>query len=551
MHARSMPKADSLFSIKPSPKHVYALNPHARDPLTWGQPSTSMDENAGARVLQLIGLSARGTKEAHRKTQHRYETIRSYHVKGLGVLPAAGAWGPPTGGPSRGPTWVTDCNGHRARAPHLDAFENGAREKLLYVPCIVPDASRPDYLTTIDADPESKTYCQVIHRLHMPNKGDELHHSGWNACSSCHSDPDAPKRSLLILPGIISSRVHAVDTAMDPRAPKLVSVCERSTVDTATDPRAPKLVSGAGAGAGAGNWVLLDQDLQVKGSWAEESAPYGYDFWYQPRLNVMVSTAWGAPSAFTKGFNPAEVAELYSDTIHFWDWKERKMLQEVAELYGDTIHFWDWKERKMLQEIKLEGWMLPAVPPLVVDILVSMDDKYLYYSNWLRANPKFAGRVWVGGLIRKGGGLTVIDGLPEDTPEAPEIPEIQGHKLLGGPQMIQLSLDGKRLYVTNSLFAAWPTDGKRLYVKNFLFSQWVGTGAAVDIVTGVAVAVVAVVAVVAAALRWGEATVTNSRFAAWPRDGERFYVKNSRFAAWVSSCSAVVAAVAVGSSCGS
>eukprot|EP00798_Chlamydomonas_sp_ICE-L_P007874 gene7874-1084_t len=82
MRARSMPKADCLFSIKRSPKHTYALYPHARDPLMWGQPSTSMDENAGARVHQLIGLSASSTKEAHRKTQHRSETIRSYHVKG-------------------------------------------------------------------------------------------------------------------------------------------------------------------------------------------------------------------------------------------------------------------------------------------------------------------------------------------------------------------------------------------------------------------------------------------------------------------------------------
>ena len=33
--------------------------------------------------------------------------------------------------------------------------------------------------------------------------------------------------------------------------------------------------------------------------------------------------------------------------------------------------------------------------------------------------------------------------------------QIKGHTLLGGPQMLQLSLDGKRLYVTNSLFSAW------------------------------------------------------------------------------------------------
>ena len=33
--------------------------------------------------------------------------------------------------------------------------------------------------------------------------------------------------------------------------------------------------------------------------------------------------------------------------------------------------------------------------------------------------------------------------------------QVQGHELHGGPQMLQLSLDGKRLYVTNSLFGPW------------------------------------------------------------------------------------------------
>lgn len=33
--------------------------------------------------------------------------------------------------------------------------------------------------------------------------------------------------------------------------------------------------------------------------------------------------------------------------------------------------------------------------------------------------------------------------------------QVKGKELLGGPQMLQLSLDGKRLYVTNSLFGAW------------------------------------------------------------------------------------------------
>lgn len=46
------------------------------------------------------------------------------------------------------------------------------------MPCVVPDHSRPDYIATIDVDPESATYQQVIHRLPMPHLGDELHHSG-------------------------------------------------------------------------------------------------------------------------------------------------------------------------------------------------------------------------------------------------------------------------------------------------------------------------------------------------------------------------------------
>ena len=43
-----------------------------------------------------------------------------------------------------------------------EALTKGDREKLIYVPCIIPDQeSRPDYLATVDVDPESATYSQV------------------------------------------------------------------------------------------------------------------------------------------------------------------------------------------------------------------------------------------------------------------------------------------------------------------------------------------------------------------------------------------------------
>lgn len=53
----------------------------------------------------------------------------------------------------------------------------------------------------------------------MPNLRDELHHSGWNACSSCFDDA-SKKRNRLILPSLISSRIYVVDVGTDPRAPQ-------------------------------------------------------------------------------------------------------------------------------------------------------------------------------------------------------------------------------------------------------------------------------------------------------------------------------------------
>ncbi len=38
------------------------------------------------------------------------------------------------------------------------------------------------------------------------------------------------------------------------------------------------------------------------------------------------------------------------------------------------------------------------------------------------SNPKLTGRLWVGGSIRKGGPVKVLGGLPEDTPEVPDLP---------------------------------------------------------------------------------------------------------------------------------
>ncbi|MGH9671740.1 MAG: selenium-binding protein SBP56-related protein, partial [Bryobacteraceae bacterium] len=58
-------------------------------------------------------------------------------------------------------------------------------EKLAYVAMIDHTARTPDAMGVVDVDPVSQSFGSLISRLAMPNAGDELHHFGWNACSSC------------------------------------------------------------------------------------------------------------------------------------------------------------------------------------------------------------------------------------------------------------------------------------------------------------------------------------------------------------------------------
>ena len=93
----------------------------------------------------------------------------------------------------------------------------------------------------------------------------------------------------------------------------------------------------------------------------------------------------------------------------------------------------------------LKGFM--AVPPLVTDIDLSMDDRFLYVACWgtgdLRQydvsdpfNPKLTGKVRIGGIVSRAAH-----------------PAAKG-PLSGGPQMVEISRDGRRIYFTNSLYGA-------------------------------------------------------------------------------------------------
>ena len=194
----------------------------------------------------------------------------------------------------------------------------GERERVMYTVALRDGTGRetPGYLATVDVDPASPTYSQVIHRTFMPHAGDELHHFGWNACSSCHTDGSKSRR-YLIVPGFRSGRIHILDTA-DERAPRLHKVIEPDEVVAKTGLSAPHTVHcladghvmismlGDGEGNGPGGFLLLDENFEIAGRWERESngRQFNYDFWYQPRQNVMVSSEFGAPKTYLPGLQP-------------------------------------------------------------------------------------------------------------------------------------------------------------------------------------------------------------------------------------------------------
>jgi selenium-binding protein 1 len=370
---------------------------------------------------------------------------------------------------------------------------NAPREKLLYTVALYigTGIQKPDYLATVDADPASPTYSQVISRLEMPGIGDELHHTGWNACSSCHHDASKERR-YLILPGVRSSNLHIVDAASDPRNPRLHKVISGAEVKAKTNLSAPHTVHCLGSdiiismlgdakGEAPGGFLHLDENFEIVGRWENDTAGmhFNYDFWYQLRHNVMVSSEWAAPNTFMPGFDLEEVGHLkYGRRLHFWDFEQKRITDthylgedglvplEVrfhhdpdsthgfvgAALSSNIIHWYkdrgEWIVEKIIDvdNIRHPQWPIP-VPGMITVILISMDDRFLYFSNWLHGDirqydisdpsrPVLTGQVWMGGLLGRA-------------------PVVNGRDIAGGPQMIQLSLDGKRLYVTTSLFSTW------------------------------------------------------------------------------------------------
>ena len=382
-------------------------------------------------------------------------------------------------------------------------------ETLAYVALLNVGNGRPDALAVVDVDPRSSSYGQVVDRLELPNVGDELHHFGWNACSSAlcpHMPHPHLERRYLLVPGLRSSRIYVVDTRPDPARPRIVKTIEPEevkgragysrlhTVHCGLDGIYVSALGNADGG-GPGGIMVLDHDtFEVLGRWEIERGDQflAYDFWWHLAHDVVVTSEWATPDLFENGLRLEDlVGRRFGHRLHFWDARRRRKVatvdfgdehQMVLELrpahdptktYGfvnvvvnvndlsSSIWVWhrdngSWAARKVIEipAQPAEKEKLPpalqdvgAVPPLVTDINLSLDDRFLYVSCWgsgeLRQydvsdpfSPRLVSTVKLGGIADPGS-------------------HPAGHVLTGGPQMVEVSRDGRRVYVTNSLYSSW------------------------------------------------------------------------------------------------
>jgi methanethiol oxidase len=359
------------------------------------------------------------------------------------------------------------------------------QERFLYVATIAQSPSDPDFVAVVGADPARADYGTIVNRVDMPNVGDELHHFGYSL-----------DQKRLVVPGLFSTRIHIFDIQPDRKQMKLTAVNEevvsRSGYAVAhgviPSPSGRLLAPMIGAASGTSAPGGIVQINDVTGAFESFFGPgpsrnpndlgpkYMYDFDSRAEINRGISTTFGPPALCGGGIDPT----CLGDEVAVWDLDGRKVIQ-VANLgvhsgalqvrfiespgvrrafinTPGTSAIWlaDDDDKDGVFEFQQvlgpnNGLQLPA------DMLLSYDNRFLYVTNWF------------GNTVQQ---FDVTDPFHPVRQATVEVPHAN---------MLRLSRDNKRLYVTNSLLTTWDNDPDFGPPRNTQYGIWLfnvdaGTG---------------------------------------------------------------------------
>jgi len=336
------------------------------------------------------------------------------------------------------------------------------QERFLYVATLSKSATDPDFIAVIGADPRRHDFGRIVNRIDMPKVGDELHHFGYSY-----------DQERLIVPGLFSNRIHVFRVNGDGKGMKLEAVNEElaassgyitphSVISTSPGTALVTMIGAATGDTRPGGMVEIDDSTGAfKGHFGpglarspDELGPnYMYDFDSLPEANRGISTTFGPPGLCGVGLAPT----CLGDEVAVWDLQQRKVIQ-VANLGANSgaleVRFIDEPGvRRAL--INVPGthsvWLAddddkdgvfdfqqvlgPADGLLIpTDMLLSYDHRFMYVGNWF------------GDTVQQ---FDITD---------PFHPVLKATASVPHPNMLRLSPDDGRLYVTNSLLTPWDDD---------------------------------------------------------------------------------------------
>lgn len=330
-------------------------------------------------------------------------------------------------------------------------------EKYLYVWSVDADQQDNDFLAVVDVDIASSTYGQVIYRVDVGSKGNEPHHMGFT-----------DDRTRIFANSLFSYRVFIFDVATDPARPRLLRTIDNFAELTGlSGPHTSYAIPGrmliAALGAADGGLPTGIAEFTNEGEYVrtlrfDAATPYGYDIAIKPEINRMVTSSFTPPQNYRKPFAEWDMNQ-FSGHLLIWDFKTRQVIQvgetdkaplEVrwARLPGHNYGFtnaalgnslWLWKQNG---EGTFDFKKITDTGQLPVDLRQTADDRYLFVSNFLSHE------------IQQ---FDITD---------PEHPKLVSTVVPGlHPNMMHVTYDGKRLYVTNSLLSTIDYGAPRFWVR--------------------------------------------------------------------------------------
>src|SRR5438046_518423 len=324
-------------------------------------------------------------------------------------------------------------------------------EKYLYVFCVDADARDNDFLAVIDVDAESARYGQVLYQLDLGSAGNETHHFGYT-----------DDRSHIWGCSLFSNRIFVINVSDDPARPKLVKGFDSSEKTGLTGPHSPyalpgrmliSYLGGKDGGLPAGLAEFDNDGTFIRKLDLPPEAPYGYDVAINPDRNRMVTSSFTPPENYRKPLAKMDM-KRFGDKLVVWDFRARKPLQTLITGAAPLECRWSLKEGadygfgNCALENTLWVWegdgqgaygarKLCETGKFPVDLSQSPDGKYLYVACFMS------------------------DEVQQWDVSDPKGPKLTSTLKPGEqPNMLHLTHDGQRMYITNSLLSTMDRSDK-------------------------------------------------------------------------------------------